>query len=88
MKLKCSRCRNHADYIDCFHPWQDEYTLCKTCLPIVTAENMNRPVQDFEQGKVILHPPSWKQKCIWRLQELAVVIVFGGIILHLVKELL
>lgn len=91
MLIKCSRCRNSADYIDCFHPWQDEYTLCKRCLPIVEKENLERTEQPLSQSKSVFlpyKPPTMREIYISNLPKLMIIILLGWIILHLVKELL
>ena len=92
MLIKCSRCRNRADYIDCFHPWQDEYTLCKRCLPTVEKENLERIEQPSSQNESVFIPyqrPTSTETYISYLPKLMIIIILlGGIILHLVKELL
>lgn len=77
--IKCSRCGRRAKYIDPFHPWENDYTVCELCIDLVKAERELRVKSHAVSpisGKVILprskpkttdvlHPLAPRGKTVW-----------------------
>lgn len=50
--IKCSRCGRRAKYIDPFHPWENDYTVCEQCFILVKEERELRATTHVERQTI------------------------------------